>query len=108
MNINDLSSTEQSALLRMLEYWRAHWDWECPTLFGLEKNQYEAVVNTWPQSLVEQEATTALALVGALREFLHGASAVRKEQVQKLAGLSYAEATGLLEKLLPRIDRALG
>lgn len=107
MRVDDLSAAEQSALPRVLKYWVTRWDWECPTLFGLEKNEFEAIANTWPTCLVKQETNAALALVGAMRELLHGASAVRDRQVQELIGISHAEAAALLERLLPRIDRAL-
>jgi hypothetical protein len=42
-----------------------------------------------------------------MRELLHGASAVQDRQVQQLIGISHAEATALLDRLLPRIDRVL-
>ncbi len=107
MRVDDLSAAEQSALASVLKYWVTRWDWECPTLFGLEKNEFEAIANTWPTCLVKQETNAARALVGAMRELLHGASAVRDRQVQELIGISHAEAAALLERLLPRIDQAL-
>jgi hypothetical protein len=107
MRIDDLSAAEQSALPRALKYWTTHWDWECPTLFGLDKNEFETIASTWPACLMERETNAALALVGAMRELLHGASAVQDRQVQQLIGISHAEATALLDRLLPRIDRVL-
>jgi hypothetical protein len=107
MKIEDLSTTEQHALPKVLAYWVAHWDWECPTLFGLEKSDLEAVLASWPASLSSQEKTSALALIGALRELLYGASAVPKAQVPAVCGLSYAEASALAENLFPRISEVL-
>ncbi|MEQ1914769.1 MAG: hypothetical protein ABL855_06735 [Sideroxydans sp.] len=107
MDISDLSSTEQNSLRRALAYWVLHWDWECPTLFGLEKAEFQALLDAWPQCLALQEKIAALAIVGALREMLHGASAVNRNSVTSLVGLSYTEACALLDRLLPRIDQCL-
>src|SRR3990167_5840640 len=60
------------------------------------------VLGQWPHCLTQDERAASLALVGAVREFLHGASAVKKEHVKNVTGLSYADAEELMEKLLPR------
>lgn len=108
MEISDLSAIEQDSLLRTLNYWIDRWDWECPTLFGLEQSDFQALVNAWPQCTMLQEETAALAIAGGLREILHGASALRSETLTNLIGISQSEACALLNRLLPRIDRALG
>ncbi len=108
MDISDLSPQDKEAILRILRYWVQHWDWECPTLFGMELAGLKSVVERWPHTVVENEESSALAIVGAMREFLYGASAVRKEQVLKECGVSYEAACALLHRLMPRIDRALG
>ena len=108
MEITDLSAIEQDSLLRTLNYCVAQWDWESPTLFSLEQSDFQALISTWPQCIALQEKTAALAVVGGLREILYGASAVKSEAVAKLIGISHSEACALLNRLLPRIDRALG
>ena len=107
MDISDLSATEQEALRSILRYWAEHWDWESPTLFGMQRDEFTDVLGQWPHCLTQNERAASLALVGAVREFLHGASAVKKEHVKNVTGLSYADAEELMEKLLPRIERAL-
>jgi hypothetical protein len=102
MKITNLSTTDQDALQRTLNYWISHWDWECPTLFGLEQSDFQALVSTWPQCLVLQEETAALAIIGGLREILHGASAVKGESIDQFIGICYSEACQLLNRLLPK------
>ena len=107
MDIGDLSAKENSALLAMLHYWVEHWDWECPTLFGLDHREFQDISSAWPQCLVRHERVAALALLGTMREFLHGASAVGEERVEELIGITHAEAEALFEKLSPRIKTVL-
>jgi len=42
-----LQPAELAALSAVLSYWEGHWDWECPTLLGLELDEYRAAVATW-------------------------------------------------------------
>lgn len=107
MKIEDLSTAEQRALPKVLAYWVAHWDWECPTLFGLEKSDLEAVLASWPASLSSQEETAALAIIGSLRELLYGASAAPKSELPAICGLAYKEASALTDRLFPRISEVL-
>lgn len=107
MEITDLSAIEQDSLLRTLNYCVAQWDLESPTLFSLEQSDFQALISTWPQCIAFQEKTAALAVVGGLREILYG-SAVKSEAVAKLIGISHSKECVLLNRLLPRIDRALG
>ncbi len=104
----NLSATDQDALRRTLNYWINHWDWECPTLFGLERSDLQALVSTWPQCLVLQEKTAVLAIISGLREILYGSSAVKIELVDQFIGISYSEACQSLNFLLPRIHPARG
>lgn len=108
MDISDLSSAEQDSLRRALAYWVSHWDWVCSTLFGLEKAEFQSLRDAWPQCLTLREESAALAIGGALREMLHGASAVNRDSVTSLLGVSHTEACALLDRLLPRFDRCLG
>lgn len=107
MEITDLSAIEQDSLLRTLNYCVAQWDLESPTLFSLDQSDFQALISTWPQCIALQQKTAALAVVGGLREILYG-STVKSEAVAKLIGISHSEACVLLNRLLPRIDRALG
>ena len=33
-----------------MQYWLEHWDWECPTLFGLNKSELQQVCDEWPDT----------------------------------------------------------
>ncbi|MFZ5531613.1 MAG: hypothetical protein ACOY4U_11275 [Pseudomonadota bacterium] len=92
----------------MLKYWLARWDWECPTLFGIERDDLQALAATWPSCLAQQPKAAAQALAGALRETLHGASAPTPQALPQLIGINHAEATALQGRIWPQIEAFLG
>lgn len=108
MEIGELSSQEQAALLLILQYWAQHWDFECPTLFGLEQEELQSVAELWPGCLAQNEQVAVQALNGGLREFLYGASAVGPEVVQSVTGIKREEVIALYESIWPRIKAVLG
>ena len=99
MNITGLSPTAEEATRRALLYWHEHWDFECPTLFGIEREDLLAVLSAWPSVARGNEEHTSLAVVGAYRELLYGASAVAQGEVGATIGVSYEQACSLLEQL---------
>lgn len=108
MEISDLSPAEAAALQRMLNYWINTWDWECPTLFGLEKEDLSMILADWPASLAHHEEVAALAIQGAFRESLYGASTIPPAKIESVFGLSQASLQALWDRLRHRITRALG
>ena len=38
-----------------MSYWAAHWDWECPTVFGIELEELQVVLEAWPHCSVDKE-----------------------------------------------------
>jgi len=103
----ELSPREQAAIARMLGYWAEHWDADCPTLFGIGRDELQAVLDAWPRVAIGGEPAAALALVGAMRELMFGAMAVRAAQFPAIAGISFGEAGRMLERLRPWINAAL-
>lgn len=99
MNFRALPADQRDALLAALRYWLAHWDAECPTLFGVGHAELEALVSTWPEVRPGGELSAALALNGALRELLYGASAVPEAALTSLIGLTCEQAGALCERL---------
>jgi hypothetical protein len=99
MNTAAIAPADRLAIKLALEYWVAHWDFECPSLFGIELAQMQEVLLHWPSVPTKLERTAALAVLGALRELLHGASAVPGKEVSKLIGLSYEQAHDLCSKV---------
>ncbi len=89
-----LSDSDQLAVRRAMEYWVHHWDWESPTLFGLELDELMRTIETWPRVTAGHEEATCLAAVGAVRE-LFGGSAPTKAEPTDLIGLSYEQASEL-------------
>ena len=83
------------------------WDFECPTLFGLEKSDLIEMVKNWQASLSTGEKRTLIACLGSLRELLHGASAVSKAKVPEFIGIEYEEASALCRRIHSECQNAL-
>jgi len=98
-----LRPADLAALSAVLSYWEGHWDWECPTLFGLELPEYRAAVAAWRDTSDLSVPQVALALLGALREFLYGASAVKADLVPGITGLAKAELVALDHRVGPYV-----
>src|SRR5687767_8705131 len=92
MSPTSLSPEAQQTVLRALRWWSDHWDWECPTLFGLELTELNEVIARWPQVDNASMQNAALAATGAMRELLGGASAVPKQELPVILGQSYERA----------------
>lgn len=86
---SSLSDSDQQAARRAMEYWVQHWDWECPTLFGLEREDVVNAILTWPHS---SAPAASQAVVGSLRELLYGASTPAKSELPRLIGMPYERA----------------
>ena len=101
MRTPQLLPAENEALSAVLSYWEWHWDWECPTLFGLELKEYRAAAEMWRADRDLAQPRVAVALVGALREFLYGASAVKSESVAAIAGMPKSDLIALEQRIGP-------
>lgn len=99
MDVSKISGIDQQAISRAIEYWVEHWDWECPTLFGIELDELKQVLHCWPSTVVADQPRTDAAALGALRELLYGASSLPKAEVQEAIGISYDQAEELIEKI---------
>jgi hypothetical protein len=94
----DFTIEEEAHIRAALLYWREHWDFECPTLFGVELEDLERVVDAWPHHDAPKEVE-AMAVIGALRELLYGASTPPKEQLPMIVGVGYEGASELCTKV---------
>ena len=98
-----LQPQDQAALSAVLSYWEQHWDWECPTLFGLELPDYRAAMAAWRVSADLSQPAVALALSGALREFLYGASAAKEHAIPGITGLQKSDLVELAGRVSPYV-----
>lgn len=97
--MTNFTAIEKDALLKSIQYWIDRWDFESPTLFGVERSDLVEIVKGWPASLSINEKCTLIACLGSLRELLHGASAVSRSAVPTIVGIPYEEASTLCGKI---------
>lgn len=107
MHFSDLPDHQQTAISRALAYWIDNWDWECPTLFGLELAEFREIAATWPTCLESDPCRVAIAIQGAFRELLLGASTPAPDSLLGHIGLSFAEADSLFNAIQPRLAAAM-
>lgn len=105
--MTNFTAIEKDALLKSIQYWIDKWDFECPTLFGLERSDLVGIVKGWPTSLSTSEEHTLIACLGSLRELLHGASAVSRSVVPEIIGIPYEEASALCGQIHSECQNAL-
>jgi hypothetical protein len=106
MTTPEFSSPEDAAIINALNYWIDDWDWECPTLFGRELTEVQAIRDRWPVVDNAKLSQSALAIIGALRELLYGAGAVGSEQVRAICGMHSDEVTALSEKVRRWVEQS--
>jgi hypothetical protein len=80
----EFSSPEDAAIINALNDWIDHWDWVCPTLFGRERTEVQAIRDRWPV---------------VARKLLYGAGAVGSEQVRAICSMHSDEVTAPSEKV---------
>jgi hypothetical protein len=76
-------------------------DWECPTLFGVELKEYRAAAEMWRATHDLTQPQVAFAVLGALREFLYGASAVKPDAIAAIAGIPKPDLIALEQRVGP-------
>jgi hypothetical protein len=100
MKATEFTDRELVAMKNAIQYWIAHWDWECPTLFGLDKSDFVKILESWPHCIKAKDDAAVYAAQRSFRELLLGASAVwPKEKIFDICGISYDNANKLLERL---------
>ena len=99
LQIQRFSDQERTALRLAMEYWSACWDWECPTLFGINFVEFDQVLGQWPDIEQGYEEIASLAVTGSLRELLMGATAQSRSAIHGIIGIPYSHAASLLEQL---------
>lgn len=87
-----------------MQYWASAWDWECPTLFGIELGEWQAIRARWPDDAGDG-SEALLASSGALRELLYGASAQPDAAIESLIGISAERAQALLKDINQALER---
>ena len=99
MDTSSLTREDADATRRAMEYWIGKWDWECPTLFGVELEELKSVVALWPEVGAGAEEAAALCALGAWREILYGASAAMPDKVHVVTGVTSEHAEEICARI---------
>lgn len=99
MDASKISDLDQQAVGRAMKYWVEHWDWECPTLFGVELDDLKRVLHRWPLIAEIDQKELEAVVIGALRELIYGASSLPRAGVDEVIGISYNQADALIKAL---------
>ncbi len=100
-----VSEENKEALIKALDYWIDHWDFECPTLFGLERSDLQKVALDLTEGLNNNKEIVLLACLSSLAELLYGASAVPKTKLHDLLGIDFYSASSLCKEIKKECDR---
>ena len=99
MDVSNISDLNQQAVCRAMEYWVAHWDRECATLFGIDLDELKEHLHSFPLRMECAQSNVQNTAVNVLNELLNGASALPRDAVEKTLGISFESAKELIEVL---------
>lgn len=84
----ELSDSDNNLILNIMKYWEKNWDFECPTLFGIEREDLQNVIDGWPDALAKRTVHAGRAISHSFGELLWGASSISDEKAKHLFGKS--------------------
>ncbi len=99
--MNEFTETEVNVMKRALIYWLKRWDWESELLFGIGHTEFRSLseIGNFESENAAVLERLALAAHGSLREILHGACSVPRNQAKEILGIETSEANGLQSRL---------
>lgn len=95
----ELPSENEKLILDILEYWLEQWDFECPTLFGIEESDLKGVISEWPNGFRQNQKVTARAVSHSFGELLWGASAISEVNSLAKFGKSKSDIEALYNEI---------
>ena len=84
----ELSDSDDKLILNIMKYWVDNWDFECPTLFGIELEDLQNVIDKWPEALLSNSVHAGRAVSASFGELLWGASSLSDARVKSEFGKS--------------------
>lgn len=101
MPLRDLSPTDQESVRRVLAYQVAGWDWEAPTVLGVQKEEVEGLLARWPAVDDQEEASIAHRAIHSSLGDLIGLRGISEEVCRGEIGVTREELAEVFKRWKP-------
>jgi hypothetical protein len=101
MPLCDLSPADQESIRRVLAYQLAGWDWEAPTVLGVQKEEVEGLLARWPAVDDQEEASVAHRAIHSSLGDLISLRGIRGEDCRSEIGVSPKELAEVFKRWKP-------
>jgi hypothetical protein len=91
MPVRSLSFEGQETIRRVLVYQLDGWDWEAPTVLGVEKKEIETLLANWPAIEDQEKESIAHRAIHSSLGDLVGVRGISEEDCQAKIGVSRKE-----------------
>lgn len=101
MPLLDLSPGDQESIRRVLAYQLAGWDWETPTVLGVQKEEVEGLLARWPAVDDQEEASVAHVAIHSSLGDLIGLRGISEADCQSEIGVTLKELAEIFKRWKP-------
>lgn len=96
MDASKISDLNRHAMCQAMHYWIARWDWECPTLFGIELDEFKEHARSLCSDSSDWTLEIGVTANNVLNELLNGASALSRDKLEETIGIPFESVEALL------------
>jgi hypothetical protein len=101
MPLRDLSLADQALVRRVLAYQLTEWDWEAPTVLGVQKEEVEDLLARWPAVDDQEEASIAHRAIHSSLGDLIGLRGISEEDCRSKIGVTTTELAQIFQRWKP-------
>jgi len=98
MPLRDLSSADQESIRRVLVYQLDGWDWEAPTVLGVQMEEIADLLACWPAVDDLKEASIAHRAIHSSLGDLIGLRGITEEDCRHAVGVTRKELFGIFKR----------
>jgi hypothetical protein len=104
MPLRDLNLADKESGRRVLAYQLARWDWEAPTVLGIQKEEVEGLLARWPVVDDQDEAGAAHRAIHSSLGDLIGLRGIREEDCRSEIGVTPKELAEIFQRWKPEFQ----
>ena len=101
MPLRDLTPADQESIRRVFAYQLTKWDWEAPTVLGVQKEEVESLLARWPAVDDEDEASLAHCAIHSSLGDLIGLRGISETDCQSEIGVTPKELAEIFKRWKP-------